>query len=102
MSGEEQVTTGTPTSWRDVYALVQDSERRLTATITAGFNRQAAVSQDHEVRIRVLEASDQRDGATNKSTVAAISVTRAIILGVVSVLSLVVAITSLFIHAGTP
>lgn len=49
--------TGSPTSWRDVYSLVQDSERRLTQTITDGFTRQAAVSTDHEVRLRAAEAS---------------------------------------------
>lgn len=46
-----------PTSWRDVYALVQDSERRLTATITDGFARQAGISADHETRLRLAEAS---------------------------------------------
>lgn len=46
-----------PTSWRDVYALVQDSERRLTQTITEGFQRTASVSADHEVRLRLVETA---------------------------------------------
>lgn len=49
--------SNSPTSWRDVYALVQDSERRLTQTITDGFARASSVSADHEVRLRVVEAS---------------------------------------------
>ena len=46
-----------PTSWRDVYALVQDSERRLTQTLTDGFARQPGISSDHEARLRMAEAS---------------------------------------------
>ena len=67
MSDEPMAPQNTPTSWRDVYQLVQDSEKRLTQTITDGFQRQSAISQDHEVRIRVLEASDQRDSASNRN-----------------------------------
>ena len=89
--------SNTPTSWRDVYQLVQDSEKRLTTTITDGFTRQQAVSQDHEVRIRVLEANDQRDGATNRAAAAAIGVTRSTVLAAISILSLIVAVTSVIL-----
>lgn len=57
MSELPSTPQGSPTSWRDVYQLVQDSERRLTATITDGFRRTAAKADDHEVRLRVAEAS---------------------------------------------
>lgn len=89
------MTPGNPTSWRDVYALVQDSEKRLTATITDGFARQAQVSQDHEVRIRVLEANDQRDGATNRTTVTAISVSRQVFIALLAAGSLLVSLVAL-------
>lgn len=57
-------TPGGPTSWRDVYSLVQDSERRLTQTIQDGFKRTGDVTADHEVRLRVIEASAQHVATT--------------------------------------
>jgi hypothetical protein len=53
-----------PTSWRDVYALVQDSERRLTQTIVDGFKRTNDVTADHEVRLRVIEQNTQHVATT--------------------------------------
>ncbi len=46
-----------PTSWRDVYSLVQDVEQRLTDRIDdAAMAARVSVS-DHETRIRTLEAA---------------------------------------------
>lgn len=95
MSDEPMASTNTPTSWRDVYQLVQDSERRLTQTITDGFQRQSAISQDHEVRIRVLEASDQRDSASNRTVGAVIGVGRSTLLTILSAASMVIALLAL-------
>lgn len=85
----------TPTSWRDVYQLVQDAEQRLTLQLTAGFTRQSGVSADHEVRIRVLEASEHKDAAANKTAATAIGVGRSVLVILLSVGSLVVALASL-------
>jgi hypothetical protein len=84
-----------PTSWRDVYQLVQDSEKRLTATITDGFQRQSAVSQDHEVRLRVLEASDQRDSASNRAVTQVFGAGRATLIVLLSVASLLLSALSI-------
>ena len=95
MSDEPMAPQNTPTSWRDVYQLVQDSEKRLTQTITDGFQRQSAISQDHEVRIRVLEASDQRDSASNRTVTQVFGVGRSTLLTIMSVGSMVVSVIAL-------
>lgn len=87
-----------PTSWRDVYQLVQDSEKRLTATITDGFQRQSAVSQDHEVRLRVLEASDQRDAASNRAVTQVFGAGRATLIVLLSLASLAVSIIAIIVR----
>lgn len=93
MAGDDEVTStsSSPTSWRDVYALVQDSEKRLTAVMADGFNRQAIVSSDHEVRIRVLEGSDQRNMQSDATTKATIGRAQQVIVAFVLVANFTVA-----------
>lgn len=52
------VTNGAPqpSSWRDVYQLVQDVEVRLTGRINDVGQLASHVGQDHEVRLRSIEA----------------------------------------------
>lgn len=80
-----------PTSWRDVYALVQDAEKRLTVSITEGFARQTSVNADHEVRLRLLEANDlkQRGG------IAALGAGRALLVTIISIGALAASILAL-------
>ena len=88
--GTQSPTPTTPTTWRDVYRLVQDAEVRLTTQINDGFSRQSLVSADHEKRLRVVEATDQKQSGG----IAALSAGRALLLTIVSVGSLFIAIAS--------
>lgn len=55
MSGDETVASPSPTSWKDVYTLVQDVEKRLTTRMDDIASAAKQTTADHEVRIRVLE-----------------------------------------------
>lgn len=48
-------TAHQPTSWRDVYQLVQDVEARLTSRLDSIGIAQDRRNNDHELRIRKLE-----------------------------------------------
>jgi len=66
--------TGTPTSWRDVYTLIQDVEERLTKRMDAASVERRAVGTDVEVRLRVLEKAqfmNQQSDSTSKNAVSA-------------------------------
>jgi len=47
--------TGHPTSWRDVYSLVQDVEERLTKRMDAASIERRVIMADHESRLRAIE-----------------------------------------------
>lgn len=49
-----------PSSWRDVYQLVQDVEGRLGGLISSAETRISTVTFDHETRLRALEGDSQR------------------------------------------
>jgi hypothetical protein len=91
---QQQMQLQTPTSWRDVYQLVQDSEKRMTAIINEGFARASGISADHEVRIRVLEKTDQNQAGG----VAVIGAGRALLITIISVGSFILAAASLVAH----
>ena len=68
--GTEMTTpaNGNPTSWRDVYSLVQDVEKRLTDRMGDIAEAAKAASSDHEIRLRVLEKADStRSGGDRRA-----------------------------------
>lgn len=69
-----------PSSWRDVYTLVQDVEQRLTKRMDEIAGTAGTVANDHEVRIRVLERTDDRSAVRNQTVIAGISGVRAVLL----------------------
>lgn len=56
-TGDTPPANGGPTSWRDVYSLVQDVEKRLTDRIDDGISTVRFGQADHETRIRLMEAT---------------------------------------------
>jgi len=54
----EQQDHASPSSWRDVYSLVQDVERRLTDRIDTASGAALLSQRDHEGRIRALESQN--------------------------------------------
>ena len=92
MAPEETPPLQSPTSWRDVYQLVADAEKRLTRQITDGFGAQQKVSADHEVRLRVLEATDQKQSGQVSGGVAVFGAGRQILLTIGTIVSIVIAI----------
>lgn len=53
------------TSWRDVYDLVKDAKEEILTEVRDGFASVGNVVDDHEDRIRLMEASElQRQGAS--------------------------------------
>lgn len=81
-----------PTSWRDVYTLVQDVEARLTNRMDAIAKTASQVANDHEVRIRVLEKTDHTAEVRVKTVSNTLSLGRSTLLTIMSVGSMAVAI----------
>lgn len=63
-----------PTSWRDVYTLVQDVEKRLTDRIDEAVASTRQVTTDHENRIRTVETI----GAPNAQAASALAAANAL------------------------
>ena len=82
------ISSSVPTSWRDVYQLVQDAEKRLTVRIEDGFSSQGIVAADHEVRIRTLETSSTQDDARS-------TIMRTFVLALMSIGSMVIAVLAI-------
>lgn len=86
---------GSPTSWRDVYTLVQDVEERISKRMDDIAATAGTVANDHEVRIRVLERTDDVASARTKTIVSTVSLGRSTLLTIMSIGSMVVAVISL-------
>lgn len=86
---------GNPSSWRDVYTLVQDVESRLTKRMDEIASTASVAVQDHEVRIRVLERTDFTSEVRTKTVANTLSLGRSTLLTIMSVGSMVVAVVSL-------
>ncbi len=82
MSGDD-ATHSNPTSWRDVYQLVQDMEERLTKRMDSASADLRTITTDVEVRLRVLEQFKQRNLQSDETTKSAISSTQKVIVTVV-------------------
>lgn len=87
--------SASPSSWRDVYTLVQDVEVRLTKRMDEIADTAKTASTDHEVRIRVLEATDARASVRNQTVIAGISGVRGVLLVGFSLMGALVAVANL-------
>lgn len=81
-----------PSSWRDVYTLVQDVEQRLTRRMDEIADTAKNAVTDHEIRIRVLERTDLQSEQRNKAIVTGISIGRSTLLTIMTVGSMIVSI----------
>lgn len=95
MSDSIQPSATNPTSWRDVYTLVQDVETRLSKRMDDIADTAKNAVTDHEVRIRVLEKTDGDAAVRNKTVSNTLSLGRSTLLTIMSIGSMVVAIVSL-------
>lgn len=67
-TGMSTPAPGGPTSWRDVYTLIQDVEGRLAKRMDEIAHTAHTTGSDHEIRLRVLEKSDSsRDGGDRRA-----------------------------------
>lgn len=89
---DTSATQPQPTSWRDVYTLVQDVETRLTNRMDAIAKTANQVANDHEVRIRVLEKTDYTAEVRVKTVSNTLSLGRSTLLTIMSVGSMAVAV----------
>lgn len=69
-----------PTSWRDVYTLVQDVEARLVKRMDEIATATNTTATDHEVRIRVLERTDDKASVRNQTVLASLGGIKSILL----------------------
>ena len=106
MSGEAADTNPGPSSWRDVYQLVQDVEERLTAKVDAVETRlqarldeqaveRRAVSADFEVRLRVVEREQLINKQADATSKTAVGVASRVFTIVLSVIAIVISAVSL-------
>ncbi len=83
-----------PSSWRDVYTLVQDVEGRLSKRMDDIAETAKTATTDHEVRIRVLEATDQRAVTRNRTITSTVNIGRTTLLLIISIGSGVLALAA--------
>ena len=88
-----------PTSWRDVYTLIQDVEERLTKRMDAAATERRATSTDVEVRLRVLEAARLTNAQADSTAKNVVSVARSTAVVFISAMAAVISLLALFIHA---
>jgi hypothetical protein len=96
---DEHTNVG-PSSWRDVYSLVQDVEERLSAKVDAVELRlqtrmdsqsleRRGIANDFEVRLRVVEREqlvNKQADSTSKTALGVVARVATIILSIIAIL----------------